>query len=107
MKRKFKSILNLFYRTLIDSTPGVLQAWKTFSEDYSLGDSVAIAHKTHGRRLYETLKEYCNIKDEDTLKVYRKYITIWLNLCTHLLGRNRPFRGPGDRRWTDAFTWRD
>ncbi|KAF8973818.1 HAD-like domain-containing protein [Flammula alnicola] len=53
--------------TLIDSTPGVLQAWKTFSADYNLGDSTAIAHATHGRRLYDTLKEYCGINDEDRL----------------------------------------
>ncbi|TFK40907.1 HAD-like domain-containing protein [Crucibulum laeve] len=49
--------------TLIDSTPGVLKAWETFSKDYSLGDSLAIAHATHGRRLYDTLREYCRIED--------------------------------------------
>ncbi|KAF8203761.1 HAD-like domain-containing protein [Pholiota molesta] len=53
--------------TLIDSTPGVLQAWKTFSTDYKLGDSATIAHATHGRRLYDTLKEYCGITDEGRL----------------------------------------
>ncbi|KJA29361.1 hypothetical protein HYPSUDRAFT_32773 [Hypholoma sublateritium FD-334 SS-4] len=54
-------------RTLIDSTPGVLQAWKTFSSDYNLGDSSTIAHATHGRRLYDTLKEYCGITDDARL----------------------------------------
>jgi len=54
--------------TLIDSTPGVLKAWETFSADYSLGDSAAIAHATHGRRLYDTLKEYCHIEDEAKLQ---------------------------------------
>ncbi|KIK04332.1 hypothetical protein K443DRAFT_676083 [Laccaria amethystina LaAM-08-1] len=54
--------------TLIDSTPGVLKAWATFSENYSLGDSFAIAHATHGRRLYDTLKEYCSITEESKLQ---------------------------------------
>ncbi|KAF8887776.1 HAD-like domain-containing protein [Infundibulicybe gibba] len=53
--------------TLIDSTPGVFKAWDTFSKDYSLGDSIPIVHATHGRRLYDTLKEYCNIQDEAKL----------------------------------------
>jgi len=53
--------------TLIDSTPGVLKAWKTFSDDYNLGDSTTVAHATHGRRLYDTLKEYCGLSDEDRL----------------------------------------
>ncbi|PPQ78196.1 hypothetical protein CVT26_007573, partial [Gymnopilus dilepis] len=53
--------------TLIDSTPGVLKAWRTFSNDYGLGDSASIAHATHGRRLYDTLKEYCGIAEEDRL----------------------------------------
>ncbi|KAF5311886.1 hypothetical protein D9619_003085 [Psilocybe cf. subviscida] len=56
------------YRTLIDSTPGVFKAWKIFSDDYNLGDSEAIVHATHGRRLYDTLKEYCNIADNDKLQ---------------------------------------
>ncbi|KAF8238400.1 HAD-like protein [Tricholoma matsutake] len=54
--------------TLIDSTPGVFKAWEIFSEDYSLGDSAAITHATHGRRLDDTLKEYCQIEDEDKLR---------------------------------------
>jgi hypothetical protein len=57
------------HRTLIDSTPGVLKAWEIFAKDYSLGDSAAIAHATHGRRLYDTLKEYCHIEDEVKLQV--------------------------------------
>ncbi|KAG6866270.1 hypothetical protein C0991_006857, partial [Blastosporella zonata] len=50
--------------TLIDSTPGVLKAWATFANDYALGDSTKIAHETHGRRLYDTLQEYCKIEGE-------------------------------------------
>ncbi|KAG6872465.1 hypothetical protein C0995_009568 [Termitomyces sp. Mi166 len=53
--------------TLIDSTPGVLSAWATFANDYSLGDSAKIIHETHGRRLYDTLKEYCQVNDETKL----------------------------------------
>jgi len=54
--------------TLIDSTPGVLKAWHIFSNDYNLGDSATIAHATHGRRLYDTLKEYCGLVEEDLMK---------------------------------------
>ncbi|GLB36553.1 putative HAD-hyrolase-like [Lyophyllum shimeji] len=53
--------------TLIDSTPGVVKAWGTFAKDYSLGDSARIIHETHGRRLYDTLKEYCQISEEAKL----------------------------------------
>ncbi|RDB29154.1 Sugar phosphatase YfbT [Hypsizygus marmoreus] len=54
--------------TLIDSTPGVFKAWETFARDYNLEDSAEIAHATHGRRLYDTLKEYCHINEESKLK---------------------------------------
>jgi beta-phosphoglucomutase-like phosphatase (HAD superfamily) len=65
----YADLAHEMHRTLIDSTPGVLKAWETFSADYSLGDSAAIAHATHGRRLYDTLKEYCHIEDEAKLQV--------------------------------------
>ncbi|KAI0793330.1 HAD-like domain-containing protein [Abortiporus biennis] len=52
--------------TLIDSTPGVLRAWQTFAADYGL-DAQQVAHASHGRRLYDTLKEYCRIHDEEKL----------------------------------------
>jgi beta-phosphoglucomutase-like phosphatase (HAD superfamily) len=55
-------------RTLIDSTPGVLSAWAKFSAEYNLGDHLAMAHRTHGRRLYDTLREYCGINDEEKLR---------------------------------------
>jgi HAD superfamily hydrolase (TIGR01509 family) len=45
-----------------------LKAWKTFAKDYNLGDSAKIAHSTHGRRLYDTLKEYCRLDDEASLQ---------------------------------------
>lgn len=50
--------------TLIDSTPGVLKAWDTFGAGYKLSNSAAVAHATHGRRLYDTLKEYCGITED-------------------------------------------
>lgn len=57
--------------TLIDSTPGVYKAWKTFAADYALGDYREITHATHGRRLYDTLRELCKINDDTKLLVNR------------------------------------
>lgn len=54
--------------TLIDSTPGVLHAWDEFRKQYTHLPS-NIAHLTHGRRLTDTLREHCNITDEEELKV--------------------------------------
>ncbi|KAJ7922983.1 HAD-like domain-containing protein [Mycena leptocephala] len=54
--------------TLIDSTPGLVKAWTTFCNDYNLGDPATVVHDTHGRRLYDTLKEYCHIDDESKLQ---------------------------------------
>ncbi|KAK7468515.1 hypothetical protein VKT23_003019 [Stygiomarasmius scandens] len=53
--------------TLIDSTPGLIEAWRTFCKDYNLGDPAAVAHATHGRRLYDTLRDVCSIEDEEKL----------------------------------------
>lgn len=55
-------------RTLIDSTPGVLKAWEVFAADYGL-NAVQVAHDAHGRRLYDTLREFCGIRDEEKLQV--------------------------------------
>jgi len=55
-------------RTLIDSTPGVMKAWITFGKDYGI-DPEVVAHAAHGRRLYDTLKEFCKIDDEERLLV--------------------------------------
>ncbi|KAJ7226025.1 HAD-like domain-containing protein [Mycena pura] len=54
--------------TLIDSTPGLHKAWATFCADYNLGDPLEVVHETHGRRLYDTLKQYCRIDDEAKLQ---------------------------------------
>ncbi|CAL1696615.1 unnamed protein product [Somion occarium] len=53
--------------TLIDSTPGALQAWQMFGKDYGL-NAAKVAHASHGRRLCDTLKEYCRIDDENKLQ---------------------------------------
>jgi hypothetical protein len=55
--------------TLIDSTPGVLKAWRKFAHDYSF-DATEVARAAHGRRLCDTLREYCKIGDDEVkLKV--------------------------------------
>jgi len=65
-------------RTLIDSTPGVLKAWATFAKDYSL-DATEVARAAHGRRLYDTLKEWCRIEDEEQLQVCTLgYLVGWM-----------------------------
>lgn len=46
----------------------MLKAWDTFADDY-LFSATEVAHASHGRRLYDTLKEYCRINDEDKLQV--------------------------------------
>jgi len=53
--------------TLIDSTPGVIAAWEAWSVKYQLGDFTQIVHNAHGRRLQDSLKEYCGITDEHRL----------------------------------------
>jgi len=64
----FLVLISDLFRTLIDSTDGVHQAWKTFVNDYNLQvDPIALAHATLGRRLYDSLREYCGITDESHL----------------------------------------
>ncbi|KAJ7480127.1 HAD-like domain-containing protein [Mycena galericulata] len=69
MSLSFKTIIVDAILTLLDSTPGLVKAWTTFCSDYSLGDPAVVVHETHGRRLYDTLKEYCLIDDTDKLQV--------------------------------------
>ncbi|KAI5123726.1 hypothetical protein M0805_000319 [Coniferiporia weirii] len=52
--------------TLIDSTPGVMAAWQIFAKQYGF-DADTVAHASHGRRLLDTLKEFCAIEDENKL----------------------------------------
>ncbi|THH07937.1 hypothetical protein EW145_g3042 [Phellinidium pouzarii] len=52
--------------TLIDSTPGVMTAWGIFAKDYGF-DADTVAHASHGRRLHDTLREFCKIEDEAKL----------------------------------------
>ncbi|KZV77521.1 HAD-like protein [Peniophora sp. CONT] len=52
--------------TLIDSTPGVLIAWDIFGKQYGF-DALSAADAAHGRRLADTLAEWCKITDPKTL----------------------------------------
>jgi len=54
--------------TLIDSTPGVLAAWDCFGREYGF-DGAAAAHEGHGRRLGETLGEWCKLETPEQLQV--------------------------------------
>ncbi|KAJ7630461.1 HAD-like domain-containing protein [Roridomyces roridus] len=54
--------------TLLDSTPGLVNAWTIFCKDYGLGDPATVVHDTHGRRLADTLEELCSINDPDRLE---------------------------------------
>ncbi|KAE9409370.1 HAD-like protein [Gymnopus androsaceus JB14] len=45
----------------------VQAAWEVFCADYALGDATAIVHATHGKRLYETLRDICGIQEEEKL----------------------------------------
>ncbi|KAH8120496.1 HAD-like protein [Phellopilus nigrolimitatus] len=67
--------------TLIDSTPGVMTAWRIFAEDYSF-DAETVAHATHGCRLYDTLKEYCKIEDEAKLLVISLFMRTTVRTTT-------------------------
>jgi len=49
--------------TLIDSTPGVYAAWRIFGEQYGFDGDTA-AHATHGRRLMDSLVEYCHFSGD-------------------------------------------
>ncbi|KAF8334235.1 HAD-like domain-containing protein [Cantharellus anzutake] len=53
--------------TLIDSTPGVISAWYKFAEMYQL-DVPAVLKETHGVRLVDSLKTWCEITDPETLQ---------------------------------------
>lgn len=68
-------------RTLIDSTPGVLKAWEIFCKDYGLGDPTEIAHLAHGRRMYDTLTEFCHIDDEVKLEVCDPFVQEAHDMC--------------------------
>lgn len=48
------------FRTLIDSTPGVRDAWILFGKDYDF-DGAEAAEATHGVRLIDSLSKYCKL----------------------------------------------
>ncbi|EJU00909.1 glycerol-1-phosphatase [Dacryopinax primogenitus] len=63
---KTKGLLFDMDGTLVDSTPGVIQAWNDFGKRYGF-DGNAVADATHGARLVDSLKRYCHITDEAEL----------------------------------------
>lgn len=68
--------------TLIDSTRGVFNAWEEFGRRHPFVDGLSweeVANKTHGRRLVETLPEYCNIQDDELPKAVREFEDIVIN----------------------------
>jgi len=52
--------------TLVDSTPGVIEAWKNFGNKYGF-DAQVVADATHGARLVDSLRLYCHITDDVAL----------------------------------------
>ncbi|KAG1716784.1 hypothetical protein ID866_382 [Astraeus odoratus] len=68
--------------TLIDSTQGVFNAWEGFGKIHPFVDGLGwmeVAHKTHGRRLVETLKQYCNIPDNKLPAAITEFEDIVIN----------------------------
>ncbi|KAI6134165.1 HAD-like protein [Pisolithus thermaeus] len=68
--------------TLIDSTQGVFNAWEEFGKKHPFIDGLQwrdVAHKTHGRRLAETLKQYCNIQDDELPQAIYEFEDIVIN----------------------------
>ncbi|KAF9243762.1 HAD-like domain-containing protein [Melanogaster broomeanus] len=66
----FDAVLFDLDGTLIDSTPGVYYAWDEFRKKYTHLPS-DVADLTHGRRLKDTLREYCRITDDAELEASR------------------------------------
>ncbi|KIM54249.1 hypothetical protein SCLCIDRAFT_1222218 [Scleroderma citrinum Foug A] len=68
--------------TLIDSTRGVFNAWEEFGKRHPFVDGLSweeVANNTHGRRLVETLPEYCNIQSDELPKAVREFEDIVIN----------------------------
>ncbi|KAI0090004.1 HAD-like domain-containing protein [Irpex rosettiformis] len=54
--------------TLVDTTPGVLKAWQVYANEYGFNGADA-ALRSHGRRLYDTLQDYCRPRSQAELQV--------------------------------------
>ncbi|KAI9509882.1 HAD-like protein [Russula earlei] len=52
--------------TLVDSTPGVTAAWDRFGREYGF-DGPAAAHSAHGRRLADTLGQWCKLEGSEQI----------------------------------------
>jgi len=53
--------------TLVDSTPGVVKTWHVYAERFGF-DAEAAIKATHGVRLWDSLRTWCNITDEQRIK---------------------------------------
>jgi len=65
----FDAILFDMDGTLIDSTPGVVAAWKLFAETYPTIDVQDILENTHGVRTVESLRKFCGVTDPEKLEL--------------------------------------
>ncbi|KAL4069344.1 HAD-like domain-containing protein, partial [Scleroderma citrinum] len=68
--------------TLIDSTHGVFNAWEEFGKRHPFVDGLGweeVANKTHGRRLVETLSQYCNIQGDKLPQAICEFEDIVIN----------------------------
>ena len=91
------------------------KAWETFAKDYDL-DPIEVAHATHGRHLYDTLKEYCQLDEEDKLQVCAAHsyapsdpvvvFPISTTCYGYIIDGHKPLRTRGYRRRAD-FSARD
>jgi len=54
--------------TLVDSTAGVVGAWKIFAQTYPGIDVHNILSSAHGVRTVDNLRKYCDVQDEETLE---------------------------------------
>ncbi|KAH7104499.1 HAD-like domain-containing protein [Auriculariales sp. MPI-PUGE-AT-0066] len=52
--------------TLTNSTPGVAAAWDKFGKEYNF-DGKEAEDSTHGMRLLDSMKKWCQIEDQDKL----------------------------------------
>ncbi|VDC06654.1 unnamed protein product [Peniophora sp. CBMAI 1063] len=64
----FDAVLFDMDGTLIDSTAGVIGAWKIFEKDYPGIDVHDILSSSHGVRTVESLRKYCGLTDPDEIE---------------------------------------
>jgi len=70
--------------TLIDSTPGVFAAWKSFGDYYGF-DGKKAAHDTHGRRLMDSLSELCHLEGSELKREVDRFEQIVIDVGPNIL----------------------